>query len=257
MATDDGVLRRWFWPTMDSAETAKSYVNIGVIALAVYSVVSGTLMAFASPTPLMHTLGALSLVLLWDLALAIFLYRGSRVAALVNLAIYIMDIVIAGGPGYLSLVGTVFLVMFVNAVGGAFAYQRFLNAQQPRAVKEESFPLSGKYNKEALRRMAETNTMVSDEEWEDIRTTREFEGLKKEMLGELTKSLDDGTFHEEISAGRRSVPPWWKTRSGYDAPWRHAPWRSRKAVNAVRILMVTAGLLLVVLLWRVLDYMAH
>ncbi len=57
MATDDGVLRRWFWPTMDSAETAKSYVNIGVIALAVYSVVSGTLMAFASPTPLMHTLG--------------------------------------------------------------------------------------------------------------------------------------------------------------------------------------------------------
>jgi hypothetical protein len=67
---------------MDSAETAKSYVNIGVIALAVYSVASGTLMAFASTTPLAHTLAVLAMVLLADLALAIFLYRGSRVISM-------------------------------------------------------------------------------------------------------------------------------------------------------------------------------
>jgi hypothetical protein len=115
MATTDGVLRRWFWPTMDSAETAKSYVNIGVIALAVYSVASSTLMAFASTTPLAHTLGVLAIVLLSDLALAIFLYRGSRVAAIVNLTVFIGDIAIAGGPGHLSLLGTVLLVIFINA----------------------------------------------------------------------------------------------------------------------------------------------
>lgn len=255
MATDDGVFRRWFWPTMDSAETAKSYVNIGVIALAVYSVVSGTVIAITSTTPMAYTLGLITFMLLVNVALAIFLYRGSRVAAVVNLGIQIGNVAMSGGP--VDLLGVVLLVMFVNAVWGAFAYQRFLNAQQPRAVKEESPPLSGKYNKEALRRTAETDTMVSDEECEDIRTRREFEGLKKEMLGELTKSLDEGTFREEISAGRRSVPPWWKTRSGYYAPWHHAPWRSRKAVNAVRIVMVTAGLLLTVLLWRVLNYLAH
>lgn len=128
MATTNGVLRRWFWPTMDTAETAKSYVNIGVVALVVYSVASGTLMAFASTSPPAHTLGVLGFVLLLDVTLAIFLYRGSRVAAVVNLAIYIVDMAIAGGPGYLSLLGIVFLIMFLNAAWGAFAYQRFLRA---------------------------------------------------------------------------------------------------------------------------------
>ena len=180
MATTDGVLRRWLWPTMDSAETAKSYVNIGVSALVVYSIVSGTVIAITSTTPLAYTLGLIAFMLLVNLALAIFLYRGSRVAAVLNLAIQIGNVAMAGGPGHLDLLVTVLLIMFVNAVWAAFAYQRFLDSQRAHAipvesgrmakqhnsVREQEFgkegsPVSGRYNKEELRRMAEMDAIAS------------------------------------------------------------------------------------------------
>jgi hypothetical protein len=135
MAKSDGRFQRAWWPTLDSAETAKKAAHQGAYYALFIALVLSTIttLNLRGITDNFMNLDAWAYVdATMFLLLGVFILRMSRTAALLALALYIAERAYGMANGQnVGLVAIVFGLFFVNAVRGTSAYRQFtVNADQ-------------------------------------------------------------------------------------------------------------------------------
>ncbi len=130
MAKTDGRFRRVWWPTLNDTQSAKKAVQQGAW-YAVFTGVATALIATLNVEGVTHNFLDMDAWSFVDasiiLVLAILMFRLSRVASILALALYAAGRVIEIQSGQAQGQGIVFILFglfYVNAVRGAFAYWR-------------------------------------------------------------------------------------------------------------------------------------
>ena len=133
MAKSDDILRRVWWPTLETIEDAKGAARQGagfaaLIAVGMASVITLNLTGVTNNFLGMNGYAYIDASIF--LLIAVFTYRYSRVAALAGLAVYVLERANQiSETGANRHVGAILLgLLFVNGVRGTFAYHRFVSA---------------------------------------------------------------------------------------------------------------------------------
>jgi hypothetical protein len=149
MSQADGRLRRVWWPTLDDVAGAKATARQAAwFAVFVGSVTA--LIAVLNLTKVLDNFMGLDAWAFIDAGafflLSIFMFRMSRIAFVLALALYLAEraMLLASGEGGNLLVAIAFILIYVNGVRGAFAWRRFTRAVSDGATDLTSEPIRPK-----------------------------------------------------------------------------------------------------------------
>jgi len=125
----------WFWPDLSDIDGAKDACRLGMwCAIIVASITA----LFAVIALLGKSFMGVSPMALVDAVLfgviAFGIHKYSRFAAVAGFALYLLEkvyAVIQQGPLASGVLGIIFLIGFLNAMRGTFAYHKFQSARPP------------------------------------------------------------------------------------------------------------------------------
>ena len=126
----------WYWPKIDDSETAREAVNGGIAASIFISVVTGLMavlsLIYRKPIFGIDGLGLIDAGLFALVAWRI--QRMSRTFAVIGLVLYLAEIgdrVLNGPSGAVGVLTIVFILGFVGAIRGTFAFYRYRKQESP------------------------------------------------------------------------------------------------------------------------------
>jgi hypothetical protein len=149
MAKTEGRLRKVYWPTLDSQESAKKAAHMGAAAVGLSAVVIALIAILNITGVTDHFMGGDASFFLEAgicAALAILIYRFSRIAAVLALLLFVLEKLMAleNGPAHQNLVMTIIWTLFyVNGVRGTFAWHRFKELESAEQAGVLSAPKPG------------------------------------------------------------------------------------------------------------------
>jgi hypothetical protein len=131
-------LKDTYWPDMTTAVVAQNSIERAAVTAYVVSGLTA-LVALLAWFDVFHLLSPWSLIdaVLFAL-IGLFISRRSRVAALIGLAFYLLEVTdrilsgTGGSTGGFSVLAVLFTLFFINGVRGSFALARF--QRPPEAV---------------------------------------------------------------------------------------------------------------------------
>jgi hypothetical protein len=145
MSKKEGRFSRVWWPTIETVQDAEKAAKNGAWYALVVGVVTG-----GAATYSLATGNSLLGINAWGyidasafLLLSFFMFRLSRVAAVLALLLYAAERAVQAANGLAqsqAIVTVIFGLFFVNAVRGTFAYRRFLALGSVSETKTSAAP---------------------------------------------------------------------------------------------------------------------
>ncbi len=135
----------WYWPSIDDASSAESAIMpaVGVSAFIAAITALGSVLSIVYQKPIFGLDG-------WGLVDAILfgvaswrIRKLSRGWAIAGLVLYLLEVaykLLSSSPSAIGVLAVVFILTFIAAIRGTFAYHRYLKVDQ--ATPEQPAPSS-------------------------------------------------------------------------------------------------------------------